>query len=258
MSARVELVQRTEERDGLRAELEAAMGDLASARGTVLDQEQAVGRLESEARGLMARAEEAERRHAELAERHGAQEAGHGAVWAALLEMMGSLEHGCCGLEGAMSAVGTEWEQVWGSACVVVLRTGFVTFVFVQASRRLMDAEAERAERTRVQGCAAAELEGVRGELAAAHEALRELEQAEARLEGEVQAAVKRADEAEGRMSEVAGHLSALHADVSCGLAAVGEKMALLDGECAALERGVRAVEAECEQVRAWGFAVWA
>ena len=97
----------------------------------------------------------------------------------------------------------------------------------------------------KVQAGAGAELEGVRGELAAAHEALRE-------LEGEVQAAVKRAEDAEGRVSEVAGHLSGLQADVSCGMATVGEKMALLDGECAALERGLRAVEAECEQVRAW------
>ena len=121
-----------------------------------------------------------------------------------------------------------------------------------QASRRLVDAEAERAERTRVHACGLTELEGVRGELAAAHVAVRELEQAEARLEGEVQAAVKRADEAEGRMSEVAGHLSALRADVTCGMAAVGEMLALLDGECAALERGLRAVEAEREQVRAW------
>ena len=121
-----------------------------------------------------------------------------------------------------------------------------------QASRRLMDAEAEGAERSKVQALAAAELEGVRGELAAAQEALREVEQGEARLEGEVQAAVRRADEAEGRVSEVAGHLAGLQADVSCGMGTVGEKMALLEGECAALERGLRAVEAECEQVRAW------
>ena len=115
-----------------------------------------------------------------------------------------------------------------------------------------MDAEAERGERSKVQARAAAELEGVRGELAAAHEALRELEQAGARLEGEVQAAVKRADEAGGRMPEVAGHLSALRADISCGMALVGEKMALLEGECAAWERGLRAVEAEREEVRVW------
>ena len=121
-----------------------------------------------------------------------------------------------------------------------------------QASRRLKDAEGSRAERSKAQACAAAELEGVRGELAAAHEAVRELEQAEAKLQGELQAVVKRAEEAEGRMSEVAGHLSALQADVSRGMGAVGEKMALLDGECAALERGLRAVEAEREQVRAW------
>ena len=123
-----------------------------------------------------------------------------------------------------------------------------------QASRRLMDAEAEGAERSKVQALAAAELEGVRGELAAAQEALREVEQGEARLEGEVQAAVRRADEAEGRVSEVAGHLAGLRADVSCGMGTVGEKMARLEGECAALERGLRAVEAECEQVR----RVWA
>jgi chromosome segregation ATPase len=115
-----------------------------------------------------------------------------------------------------------------------------------------MDAEAERAERAKVQACAAAELGCVGGELAAAQEALRGLEQAEARLEGELQAALKRADEAEGRMSEVAGHLSALQADVSRGMGAVGEKMALLDGECAALERGLMAVEAEYEQVGIW------
>ena len=121
-----------------------------------------------------------------------------------------------------------------------------------QASRRLKDAEGERAGRSKAQACAAAELEGVRGELAAAHEAVRELEQAEAKLEGELQAVVKRAEEAEGRMSEVAGHLSALRADVSRGMAAVGERMALLDGECAALERGLRAMEAEREQVRIW------
>ena len=112
-SARAELAQRTEERDGYRTELEAAMGELGSARRTAGDQEQAVGRLESEARGLVARAEAAERQGAELAERLGAQEAGHGAVWGALLEMTAWLEDGCCGVEGAMSAVGTEWEQVW-------------------------------------------------------------------------------------------------------------------------------------------------
>jgi hypothetical protein len=110
-SARLELAERTEERGGYQAELETATRGLAS---VVWDQEQAVARLESEARGLLARAEEAERQHAEAAERLCAQEAGHGAVWAALLEMMGSLEHGCCGLEGAMRAVGTEWAQVWG------------------------------------------------------------------------------------------------------------------------------------------------
>ena len=115
MSARLELAERTKEQGGYQAELEMTTRGLASA---VWDQEQAVGRLESEARGLLARAEEAERQHAEAAERLCAQEAGHGAVWAAVLEMMGSLEHGCCGLEGAMRAVGTEWEQVWGSACV--------------------------------------------------------------------------------------------------------------------------------------------
>ena len=109
-------------------------------------------------------------------------------------------------------------------------------------------------ERGKVQRCAAAELEVVRGELAAAHEALRELEQAEARLEGEAQAVLSKADGLEGLISEVAGHLSGLKADVSCGLAGIGAKMALLDGECASLERGVRAVEAECEQVRAWGM----
>jgi len=125
-----------------------------------------------------------------------------------------------------------------------------------QTRRRLGDAEAEGAERSKMQARAAAELEGVRGELAAAHEAMRELEQAEARLRGEVQAAVKRAEEAEGRMSDVAGHLSALQADVSSGMATVGEKMALLDGECAALERGLRAVEAEREQVRVWACCV--
>ena len=103
-----------------------------------------------------------------------------------------------------------------------------------------------------MQARAAAELEGVRGDLAAAHKAMRELEQAEARLRGEVQAAVKRAEEAEGRMSDVAGHLSALQADVSSGMATVGEKMALLDGEWAALERGLMAVEAEYEQVGVW------
>jgi hypothetical protein len=97
----------------LRTALEAAMGELASARRTAGDQEQAVGRLESEARGLVARAEAAERQGAELAERLGAQEVGHGAVWGALMEMTAWLEDGCCGVEGAMSAVGTEWEQVW-------------------------------------------------------------------------------------------------------------------------------------------------
>lgn len=114
-----------------------------------------------------------------------------------------------------------------------------------QASGRQRDAEAARVERSKAQACAAAELEGVRGELAAAHEALRE-------LDGEAQAAVRRAESAEGHISEVAGHLSALKADVSVGMAGIGEKMALLDGECAALERGLRAMEAECEQVRVW------
>ena len=51
-----------------------------------------------------------------------------------------------------------------------------------QASRRLKDAEGERAERSKAQASAAAELEGVRGELAAAHEAVRELEQAAVQL----------------------------------------------------------------------------
>ena len=115
VSARLELAQRTEERDGYRTELEAATGELASTRGTVLDhQEQAVGRLESEARGLLGRAEEAERQHAELGERLCAREAENGAAWAALVELMGSVERGCCGLEVAMRAVGTEWEQVCG------------------------------------------------------------------------------------------------------------------------------------------------
>ena len=123
MSARAEVAQLTEERDGFRTELEAATVGLASARGTMRDQEEAVGRLEGEARGLLARAEEAERQHAALAERLCAQEAGDGAAWAGLLEMLGSLERGCCDLEGAMRAVGTEWEQVWGSLCVRVLPT---------------------------------------------------------------------------------------------------------------------------------------
>ena len=127
VSVRVELAQRTEERDGFRTELEAAMGKLATARETMSDQEQAVGRLESEARGLLARAEEAERQHAQLADRLCGQEAGHGAVWAGHLEMMVSLEHVCCGLEGAMSAVGTEWEQVRVAGCALVLPSGFVT-----------------------------------------------------------------------------------------------------------------------------------
>lgn len=112
VSVRLELAQRTEERDGLRAAVEAATGELASARGTVLDQAEAVGRLESEARGLVARAEEAERQHRGLAERHCALEAGHGAAWAALVEMVGSLEAGCWGLEEAIRGVGTGWEQV--------------------------------------------------------------------------------------------------------------------------------------------------
>jgi hypothetical protein len=126
VSARAELAERTEERDGIRTELEAATVGLASAHGTVRDQEEAVGRLESEARGLLARAEAAERQQAELAERLCAQEAGDGAVWAGLLEMTGSLERGCCGLEGAMRAVGTEWEQVWGSGCVLLCCRGGV------------------------------------------------------------------------------------------------------------------------------------
>ena len=120
VSARAELAQRAEERDGIRTELEAATAGLASARGTMRDQEEAVGRLESEARRLLARAEAAERQQAEVAERLCAQEAGDGAVWAGLLEMTGSLERGCCGLEGAMRAVGTEWEQVRGSDCVLL------------------------------------------------------------------------------------------------------------------------------------------
>lgn len=125
VSARAEAAQRTEERDGARAGLEAAAVGLAWARGTMRDEEEAVGRLESEARGLVARAEEAERQQAELAERLCAQEAGDGAVWAGLSEMMGSLERGCWGLEGAMRAVGTEWEQVWGRGCkLVFLRCG--------------------------------------------------------------------------------------------------------------------------------------
>lgn len=126
-SGRAELAQRTAERDGLRTELEAATAGLASARGTMRDQEEAVGRLESEARGLLARAEEAERERGALAERVCAEEAGHGAAWAALVEMVGSLEGGCRGLEVAMRAVGTEWEQVRGSACVPVLAGCLVT-----------------------------------------------------------------------------------------------------------------------------------
>ena len=106
------------------------MAGLASARGTMRDQEEAVERLESEARGLVARAEEAERQHAELAERVCAEEAGNGAAWAALLEMVGALEGGCSGLEVAMRGVGTEWEQVWGSGCVLVLPACFVTCVW--------------------------------------------------------------------------------------------------------------------------------
>ena len=47
----------------------------------------------------------------------------------ALVEMTAWLEDGCSGVEGAMSAVGTEWEQVWVSGYVVVLGTGFVTGV---------------------------------------------------------------------------------------------------------------------------------
>ena len=130
MSARLELAQRTEARDGLRAALEAATGELASARGTVLDQAEAVGRLESEARGLVARAEEAERQRGGLAERHCALEAGHGAAWTRLVELVGLLEAGCWGLEEAMSGVGTGWAQVWGRGRVVVLWSLFVTAVW--------------------------------------------------------------------------------------------------------------------------------
>jgi len=130
VSARLELAQRTEERDGYRTELEAATGELASTRGTVLDQEQAVERLESEARGLLGRAEEAERQHAELGERLCAREAENGAAWAALVELMGSVERGCCGLEGVMRAVETEWEQVCGlKVACRCCGSGYVTAV---------------------------------------------------------------------------------------------------------------------------------
>jgi hypothetical protein len=100
-----------------------------------------------------------------------------------------------------------------------------------------------------MQARAAAELENVRGELAAAHEAMRDLEQAEARLEGEVQAAVKRAEDAEARSFGLSGLFADLEADAEVRLMTVGEKMALLDADVAALEKILYALG---EQVRVW------